>query len=97
MEALLLIVTNLPDTTSAESLATHLVDEKLAACVNILAPCRSVYRWQGGVESANEVPLLIKTTAAAYPALEAAILARHPGFVIVRDWIAKPAALLPFT
>ena len=102
MEALLLIVTNLPDTTSAESLATHLVDEKLAACVNILAPCRSVYRWQGGVESANEVPLLIKTTAAAYPALEAAILARHPyelpeiiavsvqrGLPAYLDWIAS--------
>ena len=102
MEALLLIVTNLPDTTSAESLATHLVDEKLAACVNILAPCRSVYRWQGGVESANEVPLLIKTTAAAYPALDAAILARHPyelpeiiavsvqrGLPAYLDWIAS--------
>jgi periplasmic divalent cation tolerance protein len=101
MEALL-IVTNLPDTTSAESLATHLVDEKLAACVNILAPCRSVYRWQGGVESANEVPLLIKTTVAAYPALEAAILARHPyelpeiiavsvqrGLPAYLDWIAS--------
>lgn len=77
MEALL-IVTTLPDSASAEMLAAYLVDEKLAACVNILAPCRSVYRWQGGVESANEVPLLIKTTAAAYPALEAAIRARHP-------------------
>lgn len=74
----LLVLTNLPDTASAETLATRLVEERLAACVNILQPCRSVYRWQGAVETANEVPLLIKTTGACYPALEAAIRAQHP-------------------
>jgi hypothetical protein len=54
------------------------VSERLAACVNILAPCRSTYRWQGAIESAQEVPLLIKTTAARYAALEAAIRAATP-------------------
>ncbi|MBI5786399.1 MAG: divalent-cation tolerance protein CutA [Rhodocyclales bacterium] len=77
MEALL-VLTNLPDAASAQALAEHVVSERLAACVNILAPCRSVYRWQGQVETAEEVPLLIKTTAARYPDLEAAIRARHP-------------------
>jgi periplasmic divalent cation tolerance protein len=74
----LLVLTNLPDAASASALAGHLVAERLAACVNILAPCRSVYRWQGQIESAEEVPLLIKTSADRYPALEAAIRARHP-------------------
>lgn len=74
----LLIFTNLPDAASADLLAQHLVEERLAACVSILAPCRSVYRWQGGLEQASEVPLLIKTTATGYAAVEAAIRARHP-------------------
>jgi periplasmic divalent cation tolerance protein len=74
----LLILTNLPDADSAQALATTLVSERLAACVNVLAPCRSVYRWQGAIESAQEVPLLIKTTAARYADLEAAIRAAHP-------------------
>ena len=73
----LLVFTNLPDAQSAQTLAAHLVEARLAACVNILAPCRSVYRWEGKIEDAAEVPLLIKTTAARYPALEAAIRARH--------------------
>ena len=74
----LLILTNLPDETSAQALATMLVTERLAACVNVLAPCRSIYRWQGEIESAQEVPLLIKTTAARYADLEAAIRTGHP-------------------
>ncbi len=74
----LLVLTNLPDRPVADALAKELVERRLAACVNILAVCRSVYRWQGGIETSDEVPLLIKTTSERYPALEAAILARHP-------------------
>ncbi len=77
MEALL-VLTNLPDAASARILADHLVTARLAACVNILAPCRSVYRWQGAIEDAEEVPLLIKTTTDRYAELEAAIRAGHP-------------------
>jgi periplasmic divalent cation tolerance protein len=75
---ILLVLTNLPDAAGAQALAASLVSERLAACVNVLAPCRSVYRWQGAIESAQEVPLLIKTTAERYAALEAAIRAAHP-------------------
>lgn len=75
---MLLVMTNLPDRTSAETLAAALVENRLAACVTILQPCRSVYRWKGAIESADEVPLLIKTTEVRYPALEAAIRAQHP-------------------
>ncbi|NLF54803.1 MAG: divalent-cation tolerance protein CutA [Thauera phenolivorans] len=74
----LLVFTNLPDAAAAAKLATLVVEQRLAACVNILAPCSSVYRWAGAVETAGEVPLLIKTSAVRYPALEAAILAAHP-------------------
>lgn len=74
----LLVITTLPDADGAHRLATALVEQRLAACVNILAPCRSVYRWQGRIEDSAEVPLLIKTTDARYAALEAAIRAAHP-------------------
>ena len=74
----LLVLTNLPDRSIAEALAQDLVAQRLAACVNILAGCRSVYRWQETIEASDEVPLLIKTTSERYPALEAAILAHHP-------------------
>ena len=73
----LLVLTNLPDATSAQTLATHLIEQRLAACVNILSPCRSIYRWQGKIEDAAEVPLLIKTTTARYAALETAIRTHH--------------------
>ena len=74
----LLVITNLPDAESARALATTLVEQRVAACVNVLAPCQSIYRWEGKVEEAEEVPLLIKTSAARYAALEEAIRAYHP-------------------
>lgn len=74
----LLVLTNLPDRAAAERIAEALVEQKLAACVNILAPCRSVYRWKGAVQHDEEHPVLIKTTAERYPALEQALRAAHP-------------------
>ena len=61
----ILVLTNLPDQQSAEKLAQHLVSAKLAACINILAPCTSVYEWQGKLVNDSEVPLLIKTSSAS--------------------------------
>ncbi len=74
----LLVVTNLPDRESAEKLATLLVERRLAACVNILAPCSSVYRWQGEIRRDEEHPLLIKTVQDRYAELETSIRANHP-------------------
>ena len=74
----LLVFSNLPDQASAAKLAAVLIEQRLAACVNVQAPCTSVYRWQGKVETATEVPIFIKTTRERYPALEAAIRAHHP-------------------
>lgn len=74
----LLVLTSLPDRESAEKLAHLLVGQRLAACVSILAPCGSVYRWNGETQHDEEHPLLIKTAEDRYPELEAAIRANHP-------------------
>ena len=74
----LLVVTNLPDRESAEKLATLLIEGRLAACVNLLAPCMSVYRWKGEIQHDEEHPLLIKTARDRYAELEAWIRANHP-------------------
>lgn len=76
--ATLLVLTNLPERAVAERLADLLVERKLAACVNILAPCRSVYRWQGAVQHDEEHPMLIKTTVERYAELEQALREGHP-------------------
>jgi periplasmic divalent cation tolerance protein len=98
----LLVLTNVPDTAGAEKLARALVESRAAACVNVLAACRSIYRWQGAVETAEEIPLLVKTTAASYPQVEAIVRAHHPyavpeliavpithGLPAYLDWVAK--------
>jgi periplasmic divalent cation tolerance protein len=83
-KSILLVMTNMPDQTSATALAQSLVTQKLAACVSILAPCQSIYYWQNEssgqtqLEHSNEIPLLIKSNQANYQALEDAILKAHP-------------------
>ncbi len=74
----LIVITSLPDRESAEKLASLLVDRRLAACVNLLPPCDSVYRWRGEIQRDEEHPLLIKTTEDRYAALEVLIRANHP-------------------
>ena len=74
----LIVITHVPDREVALKIAHALIERKLAACVNILAECTSVYRWQGKLETAAEVPLLIKTRAAIYDDVEAAIKSLHP-------------------
>jgi periplasmic divalent cation tolerance protein len=101
----LLVFTNLPDRAAAEKLADALIGQRVAACVNILAPCRSVYRWKNDLKHDEEYPVLIKTTAERYPALEAAIRAGHPyelpeiiavrveqGLPAYLDWVAAETA-----
>lgn len=78
MNAVLLVITQLPDRACAERVAEALVIQNVAACVNILAECVSIYRWEGRLERTSEVPLLIKTTRAAYPELENALRKLHP-------------------
>ena len=88
MPQTLLVLTNLPDLASAQALARSLVEQKLAACANILPAVKSVYRWQGALEEADEVSVLLKTSEARYAELEAAIGALHP--YAVPEIIAVP-------
>ncbi len=75
---IVIVLTNVPDREAAARLAETLVEHRHAACVNILDECTSVYRWQGAVTTATEVPLLIKTTATGYAQVEQTIRAMHP-------------------
>lgn len=74
----LLVLTHCPDGTCAEAIASGLLAARLAACVSIQAPCRSHYRWQGKLEVAEEIPLLIKTRRECYSAVQEMITALHP-------------------
>ena len=76
--AAIFVLTNLPDSESAFNLARELVHLRLAACVNVLSPATSFYRWEGRDEQATEFPVLIKSTRENYEALERAIASRHP-------------------
>ena len=84
----LLVLTNCPDEESADRIAAALVENRLAACVNVLPEVESTYRWQGAVEKAVEVPLLIKCTRDRYPAIEEALRQLHP--YTVPEIIAVP-------
>jgi periplasmic divalent cation tolerance protein len=74
----ILVLTHLPDHAAAMELARTLVTGRLAACVNVGAPVQSMYHWQGQIETADEIPVTIKTRAALYPRVEAAIRQSHP-------------------
>ena len=84
----LIVMTNVPDKPLAERIAKALIEARAAACVNILAPCESIYRWQGIIETATEVPLIIKTTDAAYLRVEQILRECHP--YAVPEVIAVP-------
>jgi periplasmic divalent cation tolerance protein len=75
---IILMLTTLPDTASAQKLVDGVLEERLAACATELGLVRSRYRWKGQVESAEEVQLLFKTSAARVLELERFIAANHP-------------------
>ena len=70
----ILVLTNLPESASAERLAEILISSQRAACVNILAPCTSVYQWQGKLEKVSDLPMMIKSTRNLYQDLEDTLL-----------------------
>lgn len=63
---------------AAESMARALVEDSLAACVNVAPGLRSIYRWNGSLQSDEEVVMLIKTTGDRFPALRDRLVAMHP-------------------
>jgi periplasmic divalent cation tolerance protein len=74
----LIVYCTCPEENSANVIAESLVSQQLAACVSLLGPITSVYRWQGQVEQSEEVLLMIKTTSNNFNALQQAIAAQHP-------------------
>jgi periplasmic divalent cation tolerance protein len=77
-DSVVLVLSSVDDPDQADEIARTLVDERLAACVNLLPGCRSIYRWQGRIEQADETLLLIKTTRNRRPAMEKRLLDLHP-------------------
>jgi periplasmic divalent cation tolerance protein len=78
LQSAIVILTTTETPLQAEHLAQLLVEAELAACVQILPPMTSIYRWQGKVERATETLVLIKTLREKYAALEAALKTHHP-------------------
>ena len=105
-DAALLVLTQFPDRDAADRLARALVVSRLAACVSVGSPVDSLYHWRGAIETAREFPVVVKTVAARYPEVEAAIRAHHPyelpeiiavpladGFAPYLDWIGAETAV----
>jgi periplasmic divalent cation tolerance protein len=101
-----IVLTTWPDEAGALAFAHAVVGERLAACVNVLPPMTSVYRWQGKTEVATEHQVIVKTSRDQLPGLEARLVALHPydlpellvvdasgGSAAYLDWITRSAAL----
>jgi periplasmic divalent cation tolerance protein len=73
-----IVLTTIGDRPSAEKLASALVEQRLAACVNIIGPIHSIYRWKGNVDRADEYLLMVKTTAEGASRMQAAFKELHP-------------------
>ena len=103
--AAILVLTQMPDQASAQALARSLLEAHLAACVSVGAPVQSLYHWRGQIETAQEIPVTVKTRSERYAEVEAAIREQHPyelpeiiavsivdGFAPYLDWIADESA-----
>jgi periplasmic divalent cation tolerance protein len=110
MADVVLLYTTWPDAETAESFAAEAIAERLCACANVLAPMRSVYRWQGAIDRAVETPMILKTSRVQAGGLRDLILARHPyetpcvvelsvseagSNAAFLDWIAAETAAAP--
>lgn len=78
MDELIVLYTTWPDAETAQAFGRRAVEERLAACANVLAPMQSIYRWEGEIRSEAETPMLLKTTTAAAEGLGRLILKYHP-------------------
>lgn len=78
MGDIVVVLTTVPTGSKGEEIGRALVEERLAACVNVLAPMTSIYRWRGAVEREAEQQMIIKTTRGRVPALQSRLSALHP-------------------
>ena len=81
MPQTVILYTTWPDAEKAEAVGAEAVAERLAACANVFAPISSIYHWEGAVERATEVPMTLKTSSRAAPALRDFLRERHPSEV----------------
>jgi len=108
MTDVLLVLITAPDQTSAERIATELVEKRLAACVNIIPGLTSIYRWQGEMHRDPEVLILVKTVRAAWERLQETVCNLHPyelpeimavevsdGLAAYLDWVAAEVRTNP--
>jgi periplasmic divalent cation tolerance protein len=106
MTGAIFVYVTAPDLDVAERIGTAIVEEGLAACANLLPGMRSIYRWKGAVERADEIVVLLKTTPSRFDALEARVRELHPhetpcvvalpitqGSAPYLDWIAAETSL----
>ena len=77
-DEIVMVISSAPDLLLAKRIAHVVVEENLAACVNLGAPVLSIYSWKGQIEGAEEVPMWFKTTRARLEALIASISRQHP-------------------
>lgn len=78
MDDVVVLYTTWPDADTAASVGRDAVEARLAACANVLAPMRSIYRWQGELQDDAEIPMLLKATRSSASELTMFILSRHP-------------------
>lgn len=76
-DAIVVLITT-PSSEVGSKIATELLDNKLAACVNIASPITSIFRWKGKVEDAQENLLIVKTKASLFSELEKVVKMSHP-------------------
>jgi periplasmic divalent cation tolerance protein len=104
-QSTILVLTTLPERAGAEALARELLAARLAACIQIGTTVQSLYHWRGEIETADEIPIAIKTRARLYSQVEEAIRRGHPyelpeivavpisnGLPAYLDWIAAETA-----
>jgi periplasmic divalent cation tolerance protein len=82
-----LVYSTFPTAEAAELVGTHLVEQRLAACVNVIAPMTSIYRWEGKIVRDSEAVMIIKTRKSSAEAVIAAVRSRHsytnPALVVI--------------
>jgi periplasmic divalent cation tolerance protein len=87
---IVLVLTTVPVALDVDELVRLLVEQRLAACVNVLPPMRSTYRWKGAIETTDERQVLIKTTRRRLADLQSSLAARHP--FEVPEFLVLPVA-----
>lgn len=78
MTTIAIVQVTCPDLESAQAIAAALLDERLIACANVIAPCLSVYRWEGAIETTHEAIMQVKTLPEAAALVAERIVALHP-------------------